>query len=123
MLRNWWRTLLRQGFGDSRRDERRRLKGRSAGRVKSGFRLRLEELEPRVVPTWMGATSGTTNDAAHAYLNTANWAGGTIDDSFSGVTFTANTTLFLNADHTTLAAGLNLNYNGAFDLKIGRAHV
>ncbi|HEX8323555.1 MAG TPA: autotransporter-associated beta strand repeat-containing protein, partial [Tepidisphaeraceae bacterium] len=68
--------------------------------------------------SWIGATTGSTNDAAHDYNNTANWAGGVIDDSFNGVTLTANTTLYLSANRTTGAAGLDLNYNGAFDLTI-----
>ena len=65
---------------------------------------------------WTGALSGATNDSAHDYNNPANWAGGVIDDSFSGVTFTAGTTLYLSADHTTGASGLNLAYSGNFDL-------
>ena len=34
-------------------------------------------------------------------LNPANWAGGVIDDSFAGVTFTTHTTLYLSANRTT----------------------
>ena len=67
---------------------------------------------------WIGATSGNTNDSSHDYNNTANWAGGTIDDSFSGVTFTGNTTLYFSANRTTGASGLNLNYSGAVDLTL-----
>src|SRR5436190_1438975 len=81
-------------------------------------RLQLECLEGRIVPTWIGATSGLTNDAAHNYNNPANWVGGVIDDSFAGVTFTTHTNLYLSANRTTGAGGLNLNYNGGIDLTL-----
>src|SRR3954466_12280461 len=76
----------------------------------------LECLEWRVLFSWIGATSGTTNDAAHNYNSTANWAGGVIDDSFSGVTLSANTTLYFTANRTVGASGLNLNYSGNVNL-------
>ncbi len=76
----------------------------------------MESLERRLLFTWTGATSGSTNDAAHQYNNVANWAGGVIDDSFSGVTFTANTTIYFTANRTTGASGLNLGYSGNFNL-------
>ena len=68
--------------------------------------------------TWIGATTGTTNDASHLYNNTANWAGGVIDNSFSGVTFTGNTTLYFNAGLTTGASGLTFGYSGNFNLTL-----
>jgi autotransporter-associated beta strand protein len=67
---------------------------------------------------WTGAVTGTTNDAAHTYTNTTNWAGGTIDDSFAGVTLTGTTTLYFGADHSTVAAGFNFAYGGNFDLSL-----
>jgi autotransporter-associated beta strand protein len=78
----------------------------------------LESLEMRILFTWQGATSGNTNDAAHQYNNLANWSSGVIEDSFAGATFTANTTLFMTASHTTGAGGLNLGYTGNFNLTI-----
>jgi autotransporter-associated beta strand protein len=72
----------------------------------------VEDLEERTVPAWIGAMSGTTNDAAHNYNNTANWALNTIDDSFALVNFTAATTLYLSANRTTGATGLNLSFTG-----------
>jgi autotransporter-associated beta strand protein len=80
------------------------------------FRPRVESLEDRTVPTWIGATSGATNDTAHNYNNTANWVGGVIDDSFAGVALSGNTTLYFSANRTTIASGLNLNYTGGFNL-------
>lgn len=81
----------------------------------------VEALEVRILFTWIGATSGSTNDAAHRYDNPANWAGGVIDDSFAGVTFASDTTLFLNANRTIGASGLNLSYLGGGDLAIRSA--
>ena len=50
---------------------------------------------PLAQATWIGASSGNTNDSVHLYTNTSNWAGGTIDDTFaSSFTFTAPTTLY-----------------------------
>jgi autotransporter-associated beta strand protein len=66
--------------------------------------------------SWIGAVTGNTNDAAHIYNNAANWVGGVIDNSFSGVTFTGNTTLYFNASLTSGAAGINLGYSGGFNL-------
>src|SRR4051812_5805721 len=74
----------------------------------------LETLESRQLFAWVGATSGSTSDAAHDYNNTSNWLGGVIDDSFAGATLTANTTLYFSANRT--APGLDLGYNGNFDL-------
>jgi autotransporter-associated beta strand protein len=76
----------------------------------------LEALERRILMTWIGATSGTTDDTSHLYNDPANWAGGVIDNSFSGVTFTANTTLYFNAPVTTGGSGINLGYSGNFSL-------
>jgi autotransporter-associated beta strand protein len=56
-----------------------------------------------------------SNDPNHDYNNLANWAGNVIDDSFAGVTFATNTTLYFSANRTA-AAGLNLNYSGNVDL-------
>ena len=78
----------------------------------------MEPLERRILMTWIGATTGNTNDASHLYNNTANWAGGVIDNSFAGVTFTGNTTLFFNAGVTTGGTGLNLGYSGNFSLTL-----
>ena len=88
------------------------------GRGRRRSQAAIEPLEQRVMFTWTGATSGSTNDAAHNYNNTANWANGVIDDSFDGVSFSANTTLFLSANRITGSAGLNLNYTGTADLTI-----
>ena len=85
-------------------------------RLARAVRAAMERLEPRILFTWIGATSGSTNDAAHNFNNTSNWSGGTIDDSFSGVTLTANTTLYLSANQTTGTSGLNLGYSGNFSL-------
>jgi hypothetical protein len=82
---------------------------RSAGPILAAV---LETLESRVMLTWIGATSGSTNDAAHDYNNTANWAGGVIDDSFSGVNFGVGAVLYLSANRTTGSSGLNLSYTG-----------
>src|SRR4029078_784002 len=54
----------------------------------------------------------------HDYNNVANWAGGTIDDSFNGVNFTADTVLWFSADRFTTAAGLNFNYSGNANLTL-----
>ena len=82
------------------------------------IRAVLEPLEARILMTWIGATTGNSNDAAHLYNNTANWAGGVIDNSFSGVTLAGDTTLFFNAGLTTGAGGLNLGYSGNFNLTL-----
>jgi fibronectin-binding autotransporter adhesin len=66
---------------------------------------------------WIGATSAATNDAAHSYITTANWTGGTITDSFSGINFTAATTLFFGGGRTTIG-DLNLGYSGVGALTI-----
>jgi autotransporter-associated beta strand protein len=55
---------------------------------------------------WIGATGGGYSD----YLNTGNWAGGVIDDSFAGVPFSANTFLYFLADHATISGGLNTTF-------------
>src|SRR4051794_10269598 len=47
--------------------------------------------------TGTGAATGTTNDSAHSYTTTANWTGGTINDSFAGFTFSGATQLYLSA--------------------------
>ena len=58
---------------------------------------------------WIGATSGTTDDAAHDYTNTNNWENFVIDDVLPN-TFTANTQLRFKKDHATGTNGLTLNY-------------
>ena len=78
----------------------------------------LEPLERRILLSWIGATTGNTNDAAHLYNNTANWAGGVIDNSFAGVALTGATTLYFNAGITTGAGGLNLGYSGNYNLTL-----
>lgn len=102
---------LRKSLGSARNLLQRRSRPRR-------YQLHLECLEPRTVPTWIGATTGLTNDAAHNYNNPANWAGGVIDDSFAGVTFTTHTNLYFTGNRTTGATGLNLNYNGNVDLTL-----
>jgi autotransporter-associated beta strand protein len=94
------------------------IKKHRSVRLREAAAASLESLESRILFSWIGATSGTTNDSAHTYNNTANWAGGVIDDSFSGVNFTANTTLYLNASRTTASSGLNLNYNGNYNVSL-----
>jgi autotransporter-associated beta strand protein len=91
-------------------------RGNIPQRLARAVRAAMERLEPRLLFTWIGATSGATNDAAHNFNNLSNWAGGTIDDSFAGVTLTANTTLYLSANTTTATTGLNLGYTGNFSL-------
>ena len=60
---------------------------------------------------WIGATSGTTNDNAHNYTNTVNWADGVIDDILPN-TFTGKTTFYFTGAHATGPAGMTLNYLG-----------
>jgi autotransporter-associated beta strand protein len=81
------------------------------------FAPRIETLEDRLVPTWIGATTGATLDTAHNYNLPTNWKNGTIDDSFSGVTLTGNLTLYMTADRLT-ASNLNLNYAGSYDFTL-----
>jgi autotransporter-associated beta strand protein len=78
----------------------------------------MEPLQRRILLTWIGATSGSTNDAAHQYDNTANWAGGVIDNSFSGVTLTGDTSLYFTTNLATDSTGLNLGYSGSFNLSL-----
>ena len=94
------------------------VRAESIARIARSEGFSLEPLENRVMLTWTGATSGSTQDASHDYNNLANWSGGVIDDSFDGVAFTANTTLYLSGDHATGTSGLNLNYTGNADLKL-----
>jgi autotransporter-associated beta strand protein len=96
----------------------RKTKDKQFGRMDKAVRATLEPLENRVLLSWTGATSGDTNDAAHDYNNTANWSGGTIDDSFAGVTLAGDTTLYFSANHTTGSSGLNLGYAGDYDLSL-----
>jgi len=77
-----------------------------------------EGLETRRLFSWIGATSGTTDDAAHNYNNPANWTGGVIGNSFSGTTLTGNTTLYLTSNVSTGSSGLNLGYSGNYDLTL-----
>ena len=67
---------------------------------------------------WIGATNGTTDDDAHNYTNVMNWAGGVIDDDFSGVTLTGATTLYFTGDHATGANGLSTSYTGNYALTL-----
>ena len=91
----------------------KRLRSMMSARPRTrAIRAVLEPLERRILLSWIGATTGNTNDAAHLYNNTANWAGGVIDNSFAGVTLTGATTLYFNAGLTTGAGGLNLGYSG-----------
>jgi autotransporter-associated beta strand protein len=101
-----------------RRTKSGKLLGRrnKASRSDRAARAIIEPLERRILFTWIGAVTGNTNNAAHHYNTAANWAGGIIDDSFAGVTFTGNTTLYFTANRTTGAAGLNLGYSGSFGL-------
>src|SRR5262245_39314834 len=96
-----WSGLHPLSYQNSRR-------GAGQGRLLvSRRRICLEPLEQRALLTWIGATSGVTNDAAHDYNDPNNWAGGVIDDSFNGVNFAAgSTTLYFSADRTTTAAGM-----------------
>jgi autotransporter-associated beta strand protein len=75
----------------------------------------LERLEPRLHFTWIGATSGNANNAAHDYDNLLNWLGGIIDNNFSTVTLSSNTTIYVAASTPTLG-GFNLGYAGNYDL-------
>ncbi|MGD0770656.1 MAG: autotransporter-associated beta strand repeat-containing protein, partial [Tepidisphaeraceae bacterium] len=97
----------------------KRLRSMMSARPRTrAIRAVLEPLERRILLSWIGATTGNTNDAAHLYNNTANWAGGVIDNSFAGVTLTGATTLYFNAGLTTGAGGLNLGYSGNYDLTL-----
>jgi len=75
----------------------------------------LERLEPRLHFTWIGATSGNANNSAHDYDNLLNWVGGIIDNNFSTVTLSSNTTIYVAASTPTLG-GFNLGYAGNYDL-------
>ena len=75
----------------------------------------IERLETRKLFSWIGATSGSTNDLSHDYNNPFNWTLFIINDDFSSANLTANTTIYLNSDRTTLGS-LNLGYSGNFDL-------
>ncbi len=61
---------------------------------------------------WIGATNGSAYADTRNYTNTANWAGGIIDDNFTGVTLTGATTLYFTGDHATGPNGLNTSYAG-----------
>jgi fibronectin-binding autotransporter adhesin len=65
---------------------------------------------------WTGATTGNTNDAAHSYLTTANWVGGTVLSTFSP-TLTAATTLRFSAGYST-GGDFTFTYAGAFGLTL-----
>ena len=69
---------------------------------------------------WQGASAGTNATGyspTRDYDNGANWVGGSRDDSFAGFTLTGNMDVILDAAGlSTAGSGLNLNYNGAFDL-------
>lgn len=62
---------------------------------------------------WIGSTNGTAYADVRNYTNTANWAGGVIDDDFSGVTLTGNTTLHFTGDHATGSGGINASHAGS----------
>lgn len=84
-------------------------------RLQRAIRTVMEPLESRILYSWTGATSGSTNDSSHDYNNVANWSGGVINDDFSASTLTSNTTIYFSASRTT-TAGMNLGYAGNFDL-------
>lgn len=67
---------------------------------------------------WIGAVSGTTNDANHSYLSTGNWSTGTVEDALSGTNFSGAVTLYLNNDHNT---GLNPTNNPSGNLNTSYA--
>ena len=75
---------------------------------------------PSAWAVWTGAQSGTTYSASGTgdYDYTNNWASATIDDSFSGVPLTGDLTVTLDAARTTVAGGLNLNYDGNYNLTL-----
>jgi autotransporter-associated beta strand protein len=115
MLTRFWQRFRSapRACASSRANARRQFL-----RVGGRRSLRLEQLEDRSLLTWIGALSGATIDAAHNYNNPANWAGGVIDDSFNGVNFAADTTIYFSASRATTAAGMNFNYNGAANLTL-----
>jgi autotransporter-associated beta strand protein len=120
---SFWMALRARlaAIGDRRPPGNR--KRRARGQIQRAIGIALEPLESRILLSWIGATSGSTNDAAHNYNNTANWSGGVINDSFAGATFSANTTLFVSASRTTVSTGLNLNYSGNINLTIESSSV
>lgn len=75
---------------------------------------------PSAWAVWTGASSGTTYSSGSTgdYDYTGNWASATIDDSFSGFTLLGDLTVTLDAARTTVAGGLNLNYDGNFNLTL-----
>ncbi len=93
---SFWVVLRTRLVAMGGRRPRGSRRGRARGRIQRAIGITLEPLESRILLSWVGATSGSTNDAAHSYNNTANWSGGTINDSFAGVTFSANTTIYLS---------------------------
>ncbi|WP_338285024.1 autotransporter-associated beta strand repeat-containing protein [Luteolibacter sp. LG18] len=67
---------------------------------------------------WIGAATGTGNDATHAYLTTTNWTAGTVSDTFgAGLTLTGATTSYLAGPRTT-TGDLTFTYTGAFNLTV-----
>jgi regulator of RNase E activity RraB len=109
-----WTALRSRGAAKKHTAGRRATTAQS----RRAIRAALEPLESRILLSWIGATSGSTNDAAHNYNNTANWSGGVINDSFAGSALSANTTIYVTASRTTASTGLNLNYTGNFNLTI-----
>ncbi len=112
-----WRTL-RAHFAEIGQRRTANRKSRSCSYFQRAIGPVLEPLESRILLSWIGATSGSTNDSAHSYTNTANWSGGTINDSFAGVTLSGNTTIYLSSARTTSSTGLNLNYSGNYNFTI-----
>jgi autotransporter-associated beta strand protein len=109
--------LFERRGAKSSRGRRWTQAGSSAKRRRWLLPFRLEHLQPRILFSWIGATSGSTNDFAHDYNNIFNWSGGVINDDFSTVTLTANTTIYFTTNRTT-SGNLNLGYSGNFNLTL-----
>lgn len=69
---------------------------------------------------WQGASSGDAyvSGNTYDYDATGNWVGASIDDSFSSFALTGPLTVSLDLARTTVGTGLNLTYNGDFDLTL-----
>ena len=75
---------------------------------------------PSAWAIWNGASSGTTYAAGNErdYDLPGNWVSSAIDDSFSGFLLTGDLTVTLDLVRTTVAGGLNLNYDGNYNLTL-----
>jgi hypothetical protein len=71
-----------------------------------------------VLAGWTGSINGTAYADVRNYTNTANWAGGAIDDDFTGVTLTGNTTLHFTGDHATGPGGINTSHAGNYSFAL-----